>query len=86
MTFEYSAGQFHLRYFIDNIQRPGKEQKQEESPADTTSASNDTSAVKEDTKIYENCRRATGISGGKRSDDANGIANNVKYPAAAKKR
>jgi len=84
MTFDYSAGEFKLRYFIDNIQRPDKEQVQEEPMSDTTSASNDTAVIKEDTKIYETADVPPEFPGGKEAM-TQWIASNVKYPAAAKR-
>jgi TonB family protein len=83
MTFDYRMGEFWLRYFIDNIQRPAKEVTVE--PAKDSSASdNDTAAVKEDTKIYENADVMPEFPGGKEAMTA-WIAGNIKYPAAAKK-
>ena len=84
MTFDYTAGQFRLRYFIDNIQRPDKEQVPEEPASDTTLSSNDTAVIKEDTKIYETADVPPEFPGGK---DAmmQWIASNIKYPAAAKR-
>src|SRR5262249_7791174 len=84
MTFEYSAGEFRMRYFIDNIQRPEKEKPVEETQSDTSSASNDTAAIKEDTKIYEAADVPPEFPGGKEAM-MQWIANNVKYPAAAKR-
>lgn len=82
MLFDYRAGQFWLRYFIETIQRPVGETKPA-TPTDTT-ALQDTSAVVEDKKIYETADVAPEFPGGKEAMDT-WIAQNIKYPAAAKK-
>lgn len=83
MFFDYRAGQFWLRYFIENISRPEKEV--ETVPvADSSSAANDTAAVVEDTKIYDAATVMPEFPGGKEAMDKF-IAENLKYPAAAKK-
>ena len=82
MLFDYRAGQFWLRYFIETIQRPVGETKPA-TPSDTA-ALQDTSAVVEDKKIYETADVAPEFPGGKEAMDT-WIAQNIKYPAAAKK-
>ena len=83
MAFDYRAGQFWLRYFIENIQRPEKEQP-EETKKDTAASANDTAAVVEDTKVYETATLMPEYPGGKEAMEKF-IGENVKYPAAAKK-
>lgn len=82
MTFDYRAGQFWVRYYIDNIQRPEKAVAGE-TDRDTTTAASDTT-VTEDTKIYESATLLPEYPGGKEAMDLF-IAQNLKYPAAAKK-
>lgn len=85
MTFDYKAGEFWLRYFIETIQRPDKEQKEAEAaPVDTSADESDSAAVKEDTKIYESADVPPEFPGGKEAM-TQWITNNIKYPAAAKK-
>ena len=85
MTFDYSAGEFKLRYFIDNIQLPNKEQEKTEAMAkDTTTAENDTATVKEDVKIYETADVMPEFPGGKEAMNQF-LTSNLKYPAAAKR-
>ncbi|MBK9730746.1 MAG: energy transducer TonB [Chitinophagaceae bacterium] len=83
MTFDYRAGQYWLRYFIETIQRPEKENVSE-TPKDTSNNLNDTAAVVEDTKIYETATVMPEYPGGKEAMESF-IAQNLKYPAAAKK-
>ena len=82
MTFDYRAGQFWVRYYIENIQRPEKAIAGE-TDRDTTTAASDTT-VTEDTKIYESATLLPEYPGGKEAMDLF-IAQNLKYPAAAKK-
>jgi TonB family protein len=85
MTFDYQAGEFHLKYLIDKIERPDKEKTdQQEIVKDTSAAKQDTAAVKEDTKIYETADVMPEFPGGKEAM-TQWLASNVKYPAAAKK-
>jgi protein TonB len=85
MIFDYNAGEFWLRYFIETIQRPDKEAKAAaEEPADTSAAESDSSTVKEDTKIYESADVPPEFPGGKEAM-TQWLTNNIKYPAAAKK-
>lgn len=82
MTFDYSAGPFALRYFIDDIQRPDKDRMQQ--PADTVANSNDSTAAVEDTKIYGTAEVQPEFPGGKEAMESF-INENLKYPGAAKK-
>lgn len=83
MMFDYRAGQFWLRYFIDKIERPEKE-KVDDAAKDTVREPADTAVVIEDTKIYESTTVPPEFPGGKEAMEAF-IAENIKYPAAAKK-
>lgn len=82
MVFDYRAGQFWLRYFIESIAHPVKEVTA--PPTDSSSVTSDTAAVAEDTKIYDAATVMPEFPGGKEAMDKF-IAENLKYPAAAKK-
>jgi dihydroorotate dehydrogenase len=83
MVFDYKAGEFWLRYFIENISRPEADSSEVEV-RDTSNLENDTSAVKEDTKIYETADVMPEFPGGKEAMEQF-IISNIKYPNAAKK-
>ncbi len=83
MIFDYKAGEFWLRYFIENISRPEADSSEVEV-RDTSNLENDTSAVKEDTKIYETADVMPEFPGGKEAMEQF-IISNIKYPNAAKK-
>lgn len=82
MLFDYRAGQFWLRYYIETIQRPVAET--EPSTSADTLVLQDTAAVAEDKTIYETADVAPEFPGGKEAMDT-WMAQNIKYPAAAKK-
>ena len=86
MTFDYQSGQYHLRYTLDSIvQEKGEGDVVAEEPdADADSTSTDSTAVKEDTKIYLSAEVMPEFPGGSDAMKA-WVTEHTKYPASAKK-
>lgn len=85
MTFDYQSGDFHLKYFIDSVQRAHEDEiATEETDEASDSTAEDSVVVKEDTKIYLSAEVAPEFPGG---SDAmkTWLTGNAKYPAAAKR-
>jgi len=86
MTFDYQSGPYHLRYTIDSIVQEKKESAvvAEEQDADADSTSTDSTAVKEDTKIYLTADVMPEFPGGSEAMKS-WLTEHTKYPASAKK-
>jgi len=84
MTFDYQSGEYHLRYFIDSIQQQQHEAEESSDQAAANDSTSDDSTAKEDNKIYLSSDTPPEFPGG---EDAMKmwLAENVKYPAAAKR-
>jgi hypothetical protein len=85
MTFEYQSGQYRLKYYIDSVQQENSEAletEESDEEEESDSASND--SVKADNKIYLNTEVPPEFPGGNEAMKA-WLAENTKYPAAAKK-
>ncbi len=86
MTFDYQSGDFHLKYFIDSVQRAHEDEiaTEETDEASDSTADEDSVVVKEDTKIYLSAEVAPEFPGG---SDAmkTWLTENAKYPVAAKR-
>ena len=87
MAFDYTTGEYHLRYFIDSIQQEqheAEEASDEEEAAVSDSTATDSTIVKEDTKIYLSSDLPPEFPGGAEAMKS-WLTENVKYPPAAKK-
>lgn len=86
MAFDYQAGEYQLRYYIDSIQMEQHEAEESEDTAEEVSDSTETdsTAVKEDNNIYTSADLPPEFPGGAEAMKT-WLSENVKYPPAAKR-